>query len=180
MELPEGSAFPSQTGQFVCGGETVAAGDCYYYGGKKLSGPDELATLMERDRQLAAKAAAEEAARKAASETTQPQATAQSGCRNASGTFRDNTGNSTLKLDSPGQGNGNFVSYTYGSAQKFRFEIGFTYVTTADSISVTYGNGTYSDAATGQVLQRMSAPSGTVSCRFDGNLLVMDGVEYRQ
>lgn len=171
MELPEGSAFPNQTGEFVCGGETVPAGECYYYGGKKLSGSDELATLMERDRQLAAKAAAE---------TTQPQTAAQNGCRNASGTFRDNTGNSTLELDSPGQGNGNFVTYTYGSAQKYRFEIGFTYVTTPDSISVTYGNGTYSDAATGQVLQRMSVPSGTVPCRFDGNLLVMDGVEYRQ
>lgn len=180
MELPEGLAFPSQTGEFVCGGETVPAGECYYYGGKKLSGPDELATLMERDRQLAAKAAAEAAAQKAATEATQPKATAQGGCRNASGTFRDNTGNSTLELDSPGQGNGNFVTFTYGGAQKYRFEIGFTYVTTADSISITYGNGTYSDAATGQVLQHMSASSGTVPCRFDGNLLVMDGVEYRQ
>ena len=179
MELPEGLAFPNQTGEFVCGGETVPTGECYYYGGKKLSGPDELAALIERDRQLSAKAA-EAAAQKAATEATQQQVAAQGGCRNASGTFRDNTGNSTLQLDSPGQGSGNFVSYTYGSAQKYRFEIGFTYVTTPDSISVTYGNGTYSDAATGQVLQRMSVPSGTVPCRFDGNLLVMDGVEYRQ
>lgn len=183
IELPEGSAFPKQTGEFFCGEETVPAGECYYYGGKKLSGPDELATLMERDRQIAeaaAKTAAESAAQKIATESPQPQTAAQGSCRTANGTFRDNTGNSTLALNSPGQGNGNFVSYTYGGAQKYRFEIGFTYVTTANSISVTYGNGTYSDAATGQVLQSMSAQSGISSCRFDGNLLVIDGVEYRR
>ncbi|MEQ8393126.1 MAG: hypothetical protein RIB30_19245 [Thalassospira sp.] len=180
MDLPDGSVFPGQTGAFVCGGEMVAVGECYYYGGKKLSGPEELATLMERDRQIAAKAAAGKAAQEAATQSPRQPETGQAGCRNASGTFNDNTGNSTLRLDSPGQGSGNFISYTYGGAARYRFEIGFTFTTTPDSISVTYGNGVYSDAASGKVLQRMSAPSGTVPCRYDGTVLVFDGVEYRR
>lgn len=182
MELPEGSVFPNQTGKFMCGSEAVPIGDCYYYSGKKLSGPDELAALIERDRKIAAQAAAqknEKDTKQSVSNTSNQQAAAQGGCRNASGTFRDKTGNSTLRLDSPGQGRGNFVSYTYGGLDKYRFEVDFTFTTTSDSISVTYGNGVYSDATTGRVLQRMSAPSATVACSYDGAVLVYGGEEYR-
>lgn len=181
MDLPDGSAFPGQTGEFVCGGETVAVGECYYYGGKKLSGPEELAALMARDRQIAAKAAAQKATQEATNQSPHQPTATQSGCQLASGTFRDTTGNSTLTLNTPGQGRGNFVSYTFGGAEKYRFEIDFSYSTTADSIAVTYdGAGTYSNAATGQILQQTSIPSGTVSCRFNDGLLVFDGVEYRK
>ncbi|MGR7921389.1 hypothetical protein ACU6RQ_09820 [Zobellella denitrificans] len=174
MDMPDGAAFPHQTGTFSCGGERVPAGECYYYGGKKLAGAEALAALMERDRQLAADRRREaESGPAAAAPVAEP-----AGCRAASGTFRDQTGNSTLRLDGPGQGNGSLVSYTEGGAAKYRFDIGFSFTTTADSMSVTYGNGTYSDAASGQVLQRMSAPSGTVPCRYDGRVLVFDGVEY--
>lgn len=175
IDLPSGEDFPYQTGTFSCGGETVPTGECYYHAGKKLASAKDLAALIEQDRQIALAAAAQTATE----ETRQP--AAEGGCRQASGTFRDTTGNSTLTLGTPGQGRGNFVSYTFGGAEKYRFEIDFSYTTTPDSITVTYdGAGTYSNAATGQILQQTSIPSGTVSCRFNNGLLVFDGVEYRK
>lgn len=175
MDLPDGAAFPHQTGTFSCGGETVPAGECYYYGGKKLPGAEALAGLMERDRQLAADRRREAQSGPPAAPVAEP-----AGCRAASGTFRDSTGNNRLELDSPGEGQGRLVSLSMEGAEQYRFEIDFSFTTTADSISVSYGQGMYRLASSGQVLQRLSVPSGTVSCRYDGTLLVFDGVEYRR
>ena len=176
IDLPSGEMFPNQTGTFSCGGKIVPVGECYYHAGTRLASAAELDLLIERDLQTAAK----DVKQPRQQATDAPPATA-TGCRQASGTFHDTTGNSTLTLDTPGQGRGNFISYTFGGAAKYRFEIDFTYATTPDSISVTYdGIGTYSNAATGEVLQRMTIPSGTVPCQFDRDVLVFDGVEYRK
>lgn len=180
MDFTDASTYPLQTGEFVCGDENVAMGDCYYYGGQKLESAGELAALIEKDRQITAARAAEEAAKAAQQKQTETaQATTPTGCQTVGGKFVADGGDTLLDLDGTGSGPGRFVQYTQGGATRYQFDITLRYHTTADSITYQYGQGTYKIAATGQVLQTMSAPGATVPCRYDGTILSVDGKQFR-
>jgi len=181
-DVLDGSTVDRLTGTFLCGGETVPEGQCYYFGGRRLASAQELAGLIEQQR-VAASAAqeAEQRPRGAAPAPSQAAAPAADGCAKAEGRFvLGSAGDTVLTLERPGSGSGHLRQFTRGGATRYQFDIDFRFSATADAIRFAYGEGTYREAASGKVLQRMSAPSGTVGCSFDGDVLVIDGKRYRR
>ncbi|MCW5654746.1 hypothetical protein [Hydrogenophaga sp.] len=178
-DVLDGSSVEQLTGTFQCGGETVSEGQCYYFGGRKLASAQELAGLVEQQR-LADEAARGARAMEKAAGATVPEADDKaSGCAQASGRFVLNDDSGTvLTLQGRGSGSGHLRQITRGGATRYQFDIDFRFSATKNDIRFVYGEGTYREAVSGKVLQRMSVPSGTVRCSFDGQTLLIDNKRY--
>lgn len=180
-EVLEGGSIDRLTGTFQCGGETVPEGQCYYFGGRKLGSAKELAALVEQQR-VAEEAAqrARSAEKAAAAAVAAPPADTQArGCAQASGRFELDNDDTVLTLQGRGSGSGHLRQFTSGGATRYQFDIDFRFSATEKNIRFVYGEGTYREAASGKVLQRMGVPSGSVRCSFDGQTLVIDDKRYR-
>jgi len=178
-----------------CGPSANVKTTCAYYKGEKLASEAELnhkiaegKRLAEIERQriedkrleeLAAAQALAEArdlakSLQAANEAAAPQK--RDDCTTATGTFTADNGLTSYDMNGSGSGSGHFRQRTYGS--EYQFDIDFYFNTSANSISFDYGEGIYSDAGSGAILQRTSIPNGSASCTFNGRVLTIDGKEF--
>lgn len=185
----------SYVGVRDCGPSANVKTTCAYYKGEKLASEVELTAkiaeekrLVELERQrLENKKLEEQAARQALAEAREFAATEQASretaapkkaddCTTATGTFSADGNLTQYTMNGSGSGSGHFRQRTYGS--EYQFDIDFYFNTSADSISFDYGEGIYSDAGSGAVLQRTSIPNGSARCTFNGRVLTIDGKEF--
>ena len=140
---------------------------------------------QQRIAQIAAAKAAEEAAKEAevrriaAAEQAAREAAAPKkadDCTTATGTFLADGNLTQYTMNGSGSGSGHFRQRTYGS--EYQFDIDFYFNTSANSISFDYGEGIYSDAGSGAILQRTSIPNGSANCTFNGRVLTIDGKKF--
>ncbi|MFV1852583.1 MAG: hypothetical protein ACMZ66_18020 [Thalassospira sp.] len=185
----------SYIGLRECGTSANVQSTCAYYKGEKLASEAELNAKIAEDKrlaelerqrledkrieELAAAQAFAEARDLAESLQTANEAVApqkRDDCTTATGTFTADNGLTSYDMNGSGSGSGHFRQRTYGS--EYQFDIDFYFNTSANSISFDYGEGIYSDAGSGAILQRTSIPNGSADCTFNGRVLTIDGKEF--
>ncbi len=202
VQYSDYAARDSYVGLRDCGPSPDVISTCAYYKGEKLASEAELNAKIAEDKhlaeleqqrqaeqrriaQIAAAKAAEEAAKEAevrriaAAEQAAREAAAPrkpDDCTTATGTFSADGNLTQYTMNGSGSGSGHFRQRTYGS--EYQFDIDFYFNTSANSISFDYGEGIYSDAGSGAILQRTSIPNGSANCTFNGRVLTIDGKEF--
>ncbi|WP_297018540.1 hypothetical protein [Thalassospira sp.] len=196
LEVENYNELSDLTGMIPCGTAPNDAKECAYFHGKEIASKAELEGLLAEEKRLAeierqrlekkrleelaaAQALAEARELAAAQQAANDAAAAaqkRDDCTTATGTFTADNGLTSYNMNGSGSGSGHFRQRTYGS--EYQFDIDFRFTTSANRISFDYGEGVYSDAGSGAVLQRTAIPNGSANCSFNGRVLTIDGKEF--
>ncbi|MFP8968030.1 hypothetical protein ACKC9G_15725 [Pokkaliibacter sp. CJK22405] len=194
MEVSDASTIPSMTGRLPCTSADGTVTTCMMFDGKLIDSETEYLRLQD-ERALMNQVAMESEGMPPVGDSSNPggspeesttsligdTSASQNGeinCTRAVGKFVKDGGLSTLTLTDPGAGSGTLVQLD-GSGQ-YRFEVGFSFKATADTISFKYQPAHYKLVSSGEVMQTTTMPDASASCQYNGQSLVINGETYHQ